>query len=71
MRGTYFDELCYHDGRGEQIDQTGCMQCGGMAVFCCMDCCDAALYCSSCIVQLHQCNPLHLIQVRTNALTAY
>ena len=64
MRGRYLDELCRHDGRGDQIGQVGCMQCNGTAVFRCLDCYDNALYCSSCIVKLHQRNPLHLIQVR-------
>ncbi|KAG2111490.1 hypothetical protein DEU56DRAFT_919993 [Suillus clintonianus] len=60
-RQTYLDEFIRLEGRGDTCHS--CHSCGNSnAVFRCEDCFSVALYCQSCVMNLHQNMPLHRLK---------
>ncbi|KAG2037090.1 hypothetical protein BDR03DRAFT_934153 [Suillus americanus] len=60
-RQTYLDEFIRLEGRGDTCHS--CHNCGNSnAVFRCEDCFSVALYCQSCVMNLHQNMPLHRLK---------
>ncbi|KAJ7147717.1 hypothetical protein C8R43DRAFT_1129633 [Mycena crocata] len=60
----YLDELVQLDGRGEYMDQDGCVVCGKRpGVYRCRDCFTDNLYCQSCMVAAHIDSPLHCPEI--------
>ncbi|KAG2152984.1 uncharacterized protein EDB93DRAFT_1239811 [Suillus bovinus] len=58
---TYLDEFICLEGRGNTCHS--CHNCGDSdAVFCCEDCFSVALYCQSCVMNLHQNMLLHRLK---------
>jgi hypothetical protein len=63
----FLQEMICLEGRGSHCDDL-CSQCViGKATLRCRDCFGGEMYCSACIVEIHQCQPLHRTEVRVFA----
>jgi len=66
-RDTFLGEFLRGEGRGDHMPN-GCHQCGSTlnGTYRCVDCAGAELMCCSCMVLVHQSNPLHRIEHWSN-----
>ncbi|KAI0057336.1 hypothetical protein BV25DRAFT_1812584, partial [Artomyces pyxidatus] len=67
FRDTFLDEMLRHDGLRHAVinEDSGLPPCHGCGVGCelrCVDCAYSHLYCASCLIGVHRCQPLHRIQ---------
>ncbi|KAJ7745405.1 hypothetical protein B0H14DRAFT_3097150 [Mycena olivaceomarginata] len=63
----FLDEVLWHDGCGDYIDQGTCAGPGCEATeisYRCSDCMHGCLYCGSCVKRLHASMPFHRIEFR-------
>lgn len=62
------DEIIRRDGLQDYNEPPACAHClENIGTFRCLDCVQVTLYCSPCIVQRHEHQPLHRIEVRSNS----
>ncbi|KAJ7858652.1 hypothetical protein B0H14DRAFT_3085047 [Mycena olivaceomarginata] len=65
-REHFLNELLRIEGQGVHRNQTKCATCAasmGAAVYRCKDCFSDALFCRTCLVNMHRDNPLHRVEV--------
>ncbi|KAJ6527489.1 hypothetical protein B0H19DRAFT_969948 [Mycena capillaripes] len=73
-RLNFLDEVLRLDGRGDYINQASCAGQGCAAedpCFRCTDCFYPCLYCKECVVALHQCLPLHRVEMWDGASASF